>query len=65
MELEMQLLHEIPAEYFINLIHCMMSDALEYAGYGEDQFDELTFDMFEEYVQHLANQNEVLQLFGD
>lgn len=62
--IEMEVTKEIKAEDFLSLIYCLSGEALEYHGYAEDQLSELTFDMFTEYIEHLASRKEVIQLLS-
>lgn len=62
--IKMEITHEIKAEDLLQIIYSLESDALEYFGYAEDDFNELTHSMFTEYIEHLANKKETIQLFS-
>jgi len=62
--MKMKVLHEIKAEYFRDLLYCLSDDALEYHRLGECEYEEMSYNMFLEYIEHLANKKEIIELFG-
>jgi hypothetical protein len=63
--MQMKVIHEIKAEDLRDLLYCFSSDALEYHGLEEFEYDELSYNMFLDYIESLANKKEVLQLLGN
>lgn len=62
--MEMKVIHEIKAEDFRDFLYCLSDDALQYHGLEEFEYDELSYNMFLDYIESLANKKEVIQLFG-
>lgn len=63
--MNMKVKHEIKATDLLSLMYCMSAEALKYHGYEEDETNQLTFDMFTEYLEYLGSKNDTLQLLID
>lgn len=60
--MDMKVAHSIKADDFVSLVYILSSDALRFHGFEDDELNELTFDMFTEYIEHLANKKRTIQL---
>lgn len=60
--MNMKIAYSIKASDLLSLLYILSSDALDYHGLEEDEFEELAFSDFTEYVEHLANKKRTIQL---
>lgn len=60
--MDMKVAHQIKAEDLLSLIYCLSTEACTYHGLEEDEANELTLDMFTEFLEQKARKKEVINL---
>lgn len=53
----------IKARDFLDIVYCMSAECCKYHGLEEDESNELTYNMFTEYLEHKASKDECFMLF--
>ena len=61
--MNMKLQNKIKARDFLDLVYCLTSKACIYHGMDEDECENLTLDMFIEFIENEAENKKVFTLF--